>query len=116
MLSQNGKKKEKHQYTKNVASALSSLALHSTVAAGAVCGINQFMKKSRQESIKRKRVDEDDHDPMMRYVDENIIGNDVIYDGPFGPRKGILHFILSDYFFFQLSRERCLPFFENKKH
>lgn len=73
-----------------------SLALQSTATVGAVCGINQFIKKSRQESIKRKRADKDDHDPMMRYVDENIIGNDVIYDGPFGPRKGILHFILPD--------------------
>lgn len=88
--------REKHQGTKNVTSAISSLALHCTATVGAVCGINQFMKKSRQESIKRNRADEVDRDPMMRYVDENIIGNDVIYDGPFGPRKGILHFILTD--------------------
>ena len=77
------KKKKKGHQKKHHVSAVSTLAVHSI---GAICS---FLTKRREECLKSMSDDKDDREPMMRYIDENIIGNDVIYDGPFGPRKGI---------------------------
>ena len=39
---------------------------------------------------------------LMRYIDENVIGHDITFYGPFGPRMGKLLFVKSHLLFIML--------------
>ena len=77
---------------------VSQLAIKSQESFAELCRVQEYMQKQKRASVRRKvYLDDndnpdgdmdDDQDDMMKYVDENIIGNDIMYDGPFGVRKG----------------------------
>ncbi|XP_057312745.1 uncharacterized protein LOC130654218 isoform X2 [Hydractinia symbiolongicarpus] len=116
MPSPKGQRKKKEKRF-GVEAGIASLAVSSNIVAGIV-GVEDVIKRGMGAYMSNKRKkDEDPYDAMMRYVAENIIGRDLVYKGPFGPRKVIycdytasgksLQFI-EDYI-----RDEVLPYYGN---
>lgn len=87
MPSPKGQKKKKEK-SFGLEAGIASLAMSSNIVAGIV-GVEDVIKRGMGAyMITKRKKDEDPYDVMMRYVAENIIGRDLVYKGPFGPRKG----------------------------
>lgn len=65
-----------------------ALAL-TTALAASIAGVEDIVQRTTEKSKKEGQVSKNQQqDPMMKYVYDNIIGKDLVYDGPFGKRTG----------------------------
>ena len=62
-------------------------ALVSTTAlAASIAGVEDIIHKTMENS--KGFSGNEEHHRMMKYIYDNIIGKDLVYDGPFGKRTG----------------------------
>ena len=62
-----------------------ALATHTAIITGSV-GFGDVLHKAMKLPVQLSN--EGDQDLEMKFVDENIIGRDLVYKGPYGYRKG----------------------------
>ena len=83
----NGKERsKKHVKGLSLQSGIANLLLSSTTSlvAGAI-GFEYVVHNKMINCVEKK---DDPTKAMMKYVADNIIGKDLVYEGPFGARRG----------------------------
>ena len=81
-----GEKKKKNKGPSDMSTtAKLALAAHTAIITGSI-GFGDVIHNAMKLPVKISQ--EEEQDLAMKYVDENIIGRDLVYKGPYGCRKG----------------------------